>query len=365
MKRREFIRGATVGAAALGISPIAAVVAQSSERKPLPMLMKVGHQHDHTPATLRSLAAFGVNHICSGHPKIPNEWTVEGLVALKKQVESFGISLDAVPLPMSSSPLKKAEYPEILLAKDPERDRAIDAICNMIRSAGAAGIPLVKCNLTFLGVVRTGRVPGRGKASYSTFVYEQAKADEPLTEVGPINADVYWDRITYFLKRVVPVAEEAKVRIALHPQDPGLPKGTGYQGVDAVLSSVDGLKRFIDTVPSPYHGLNFCQGTISEMLAKPDQEIHDVIRYFGSRKKIFNVHFRNIKGGFLNFQETFPDNGDVNMPRALRTYREIGYDGMIMPDHVPLIEGDAESQKAFAYCFGYIQALLQVLAQEA
>ena len=365
MKRREFLKGATVGAAVLSTSPVATFAAQPSVKKPLPILMKVGHQHDHTPPTLRSLAAFGVTHICSGHLKDPDEWTVDGLVALKKNVESFGISLDAVPLPLSSSPLNKAEHPEILLAKDPERERAIDSVCGMIRNAGAAGIPLVKYNLTFLGVVRSGRVPGRGNASYSTFVYDQAKPESPLTEAGPVNADVYWDRITYFLKRVVPVAEEAKVRIALHPQDPGLPKGTGYQGVDAVLSSVDGLKRFVDTVPSPYHGLNFCQGTISEMLAKPDEEIHDVIRYFASRKKIFNVHFRNIKGGFLNFQETFPDNGDVNMPRVLKTYREVGFDGMIMPDHVPLIEGDAGGQKAFAYCFGYIQALFQLLAQEA
>jgi mannonate dehydratase len=365
MKRRDFIKSTTFGAAAIGILPLGVTETQAAGKKRFPMLMKVGHQHDHTPATLKTLAALGVNHICSGRLKSPDEWSVDSLAALKKQVESYGITLAAVPLPLSSSVLKKAEYPEILLAKDPDRDRAIASICEMIRNAGAAGIPLVKYNLTFLGVVRSGRVPGRGNASYSTFVYDQARPETALTEAGPINAEIYWDRITYFLKRVVPVAEEAKVRIALHPQDPGLPKGTGYQGVDAVLSSVDGLKRFIETVPSAYHGLNFCQGTISEMLLNPDQEIHEVIRYFGTRKKIFNVHFRNIKGGFLNFQETFPDNGDVNMPRALKTYREIGFDGMIMPDHVPVIEGDPESQKAYAFCFGYIQALLQVLAQEA
>jgi mannonate dehydratase len=101
------------------------------------------------------------------------------------------------------------------------------------------------------------------------------------------------------------------------------------------------------------------------MLEKPGVEIYDVIRYFGSRKKIFNVHFRNIKGGFLKFQETFPDDGDVDMIKALRLYKELDYDGMIMPDHVPHIEGDQGGRQGFAYAFGYVQALFQLVRSEA
>jgi mannonate dehydratase len=138
----------------------------------------------------------------------------------------------------------------------------------------------------------------------------------------------------------------------------------GYRGVACVLGNVEGLKRFVEIAPSPYHGLNFCQGSVAEMLKDPGKEIYDVIRYFGSRGKIFNVHFRNIKGGYLHFQETFPDDGDVDMLRALRVYKEVGYDGMIMPDHVPHIEGDAGGAQAFAYAFGYIQALIQLVNSE-
>ena len=87
-----------------------------------------------------------------------------------------------------------------------------------------------------------------------------------------------WERITYFLKRVVPVAEESKVRLCCHPHDPGMPPGKGFRGVHRVLGTVEGLKRFVDTVPSPYHGLNFCQGTVAEMLEEPGKEIYDVIR---------------------------------------------------------------------------------------
>jgi mannonate dehydratase len=181
---------------------------------------------------------------------------------------------------------------------------------------------------------------------------------------GEDRAEDYSQRITYFLKRVIPVAEEYKVRMACHPQDPGMPRGKGFQGVETVLGSVDGLKRFIAISPSPYHGLNFCQGTVSEMLARPGQEIFDVIRYFGSRGKIFNVHFRNIRGGFLRFQETFIDDGDVDMLKAMRVYREVGFDGMMMPDHVPAITGDARGAQAFAYTFGYIKALIAAVAAE-
>jgi mannonate dehydratase len=327
--------------------------------------MYVGHQHDHSPAALKFLAALGLEHICSGLPstRMDEHWSVAGLVALRKQVESFGLALDCVPLPLSSREITKAEYPEILLAKDPERERALDDICAMIRNAGAAGIPMVKYNLTFLGVVRTAPTPGRGGTALASFDYAQSDA-ATLTPAGEVSAEIYWDRIGYFLRRVVPVAEEARVKLALHPQDPGLPPGRSYRGVHAVLSTVDGLKRFVETQPSACHGLNFCQGTISEMLSKPTEEIHDVIRWFGTRGKIFNVHFRNIRGGLLKFQETLPDDGDVNMLHALRAYREIGYQGMIMPDHVPALEGDADHYKAFAFCFGYIQALLQVLREE-
>lgn len=328
--------------------------------------MKAGTQHDSADETLRVLAAFGVEHICSTLPsaKLDAAWSVEGLTRLRERVESHGIQLDVVPLPLSSNYITKYENPEILLGKSPERDREIDDICQMIRNAARAGIPALKYNLNILGVVRTEPTRGRGGCQYSTFVYEKARQEPALTEAGPVSEDAYWERITYFLKRVIPVAEEYKVRMACHPHDPGMPHDRGYRGVHTVLGSVDGLRRFVEIQESPYHGLNFCQGTVSEMLEDPGSEIFDVIRYFGNRRKIFNVHFRNIRGHVLNFQETFPDDGDVNMIQAMRVYKEVGYDGMIMPDHVPKIEGDAGGRQAFAFAFGYIQALIQMVGQE-
>jgi mannonate dehydratase len=373
MHRRMFMRlagmGVTTGVLGNSLSPTQlAIAGQQPRGKQLPRraLMKVATQHGSSDEVLRLLAAFGVNHICSTLPsaRMDERWSVEGLLKLKERVESFGITLDMVPLPLSSSYITKAENPHIMLAQSPQRDREIDDVCRMIRNTARAGITALKYNLSILGVVRTETTSGRGGATYSTFVYDRARQEPPLTEAGPVNADQYWERITYFLKRVIPVAEEHKVRMACHPHDPGMPRDKGYLGVHTVLGSVEGLKRFIDIVPSKYHGLNFCQGTISEMLKKPGEEIFNVIRYFGSRGKIFNVHFRNISGGFLNFRETFIDDGDVDMLNAMRVYKEVGYNGMIMPDHVPEIPGDVNRSQAFAYTFGYIKALIAAVDAE-
>jgi len=363
INRRDFARLAALAPVAHALTS-ADAGAQPSRAARSAATMYVGTQHGDSDAILRAMAGFGVNHICSRLPseRFDEKWSVDSLSRLRERVESFGITLDMVPLPMSSNEISRFELPNIMLGKSPERDREIDAVCEMIRNTARAGIPSLKYNMTFLGVVRTESTRGRGNATYSTFVYDKAKPKQPLTEAGVVDADMYWERITYFLTRVVPVAQEYKVKIACHPQDPGMPRGRGYQGVETVLGSVDGLKRFVSIAESPYHGLNFCQGTVSEMLEKPGEQIYDVIRWFGSRKKIFNVHFRNIRGGFLNFQETFIDDGDVDMLKAMRVYKEIGYDGMMMPDHVPKIEGDANDAQGFAFALGYIKALIAAVA---
>ena len=182
---------------------------------------------------------------------LDEHWSVEGLTRLRERVESHGIRLEMVPLPLSSAYITRSENPNIMLGKSPERDREIDDICQMIRNAARAGIPALKYNMTILGVVRTEPTPGRGGARYSTFVYDQAKQEPPLTEAGPVSAEAAWERITYFLKRVIPVAEEYKVRMACHPHDPGMPRGQGFRGVHRVLGSVDGLKRFIEISAQP------------------------------------------------------------------------------------------------------------------
>lgn len=329
--------------------------------------MKLGCQSAPTSDThLKYLARYGVRNIC-GYPQTDGKLyaTVNELSEMLELAASNRISVDCIAPPfLASSHIDRKAHPAIMLAESPERDRDIESLQLLIRNCARAGVPSIKYNMSILGVLRIGRTPGRGDAMYSTWKLQEAHSDSPLTRAGQVSADAFWERITYFLDRVIPVANEYKIRMACHPHDPGVPP-EGYQGVVRVLGTVDGLKKFVAIKESPYHGLNFCQGTISEMLEDPGREIFGVIRYFGSRQKIFNVHLRNIRGHRDDFVEVYPDEGDVNFVEAIKVYKEIGYPYMLMPDHVPLAANDPGGLQSFAYCYGYIRALIQAVDQMA
>jgi len=295
----------------------------------------------------------------SDPPGRPDDWDLDALRRHKDHVESFGLSLDMVQLPISSGPLEAEDRPHILIAKDLEWQREIDNLRGLIERLAVAGIPAAKYNLSVLGVPRTAPETGRGGSRNKAFRWSQADPNASPTPAGAISEEENWERIDRFLAAVVPIATAARVRLACHPHDPYTP--AGWRGLTRVLGTVDGLKRFVMMHESPYHGLNFCQGTVAAMLDDPGRQIFDVIRWFGQRGKLFNVHFRNIRGRRLDFVETFPDEGDMDMARSLATYREVGYQYMLMPDHVPRIAGRDPSGVAFAYCYGYIQGLLDAL----
>ena len=310
-------------------------------------------------------ARYGVRNVCAYPDTADGRLyaTVEELKRLRGLAEKYGISVDCVAPPfLTSSHIDSEKHPAIMLAHSPERDRDIESLQTLIKNCAQAGLPSIKYNMSILGVVRTGRSPGRGDASYSTWKLAESHPNPPLTRAGRVDADMFWERITYFLERVIPVANEYKIRMACHPHDPGMPP-EGYQGVDRVLGTVDGLKKFVAIKESPYHGLNFCQGTVSEMLNDPGKEILDAIRYFGSRNKIFNVHFRNIRGRRNDFVEVFPDEGDVDFVQAIQVYKEVGYPYLLMPDHVPVAANDPNGLQSFAFAYGYIRALIQAVDQ--
>jgi len=363
VNRREFVTSSAALAALAGGS--AAVVEGASTKR---ALMKLGCQS--APSNekhFQYFARYGVRNVC-GYPEITDGRlyaTVEELNRLREMGDRHKISIDCIAPPfLESSHIDREKHPAIMLAQSPERDRDIEALQTLIRNCSAAGIPSIKYNMSILGVLRTGRSPGRGDATYSTWRLRDAKPSPALTRAGRVDADAAWERITYFLERVMPVAEEYKIRMACHPHDPGVPPN-GYQGVVRVLGTMDGLKKFISIKESPYHGLNFCQGTVAEMLRRPGEEIFDVIRYFGSRQKIFNVHFRNIRGHRDDFVEVYPDEGDIDFVKAIQVYKEVGYSYMMMPDHVPEAPDDPQGLQSFAFCYGYIRGLIQAADQRA
>jgi mannonate dehydratase len=305
-----------------------------------------------------------VNHIC-GYPPDPGErgaWTPEDLERTRDLCEKHGITMEMVALPfLTSSHIDHERKGAIMLGKSPERDRDIENIQKNIAACAKAGIPAFKYNMSLLGVLRTGTTPGRGGSRYSTWRLADAREDPPLTRAGKVTADMAWERITYFLDRVIPVCNEYKVRAACHPHDPGVPP-QGFRGVVRVLGTPEGLRRFVSIQESPYHGLNLCLGTTAEMLQDPRREIHDIIHEFGRRKKIFNIHFRNIRGKRDGFQEVFADEGDMDMLQVALTLHEVGYEYMLMPDHVPGHRDDPSGLQAFAFAYGHIIGTLQAVA---
>jgi mannonate dehydratase len=362
--RRQFISSA--GAAGVALTSSLTPNRASADTPTKRATFKLGCQSAPTNDThLRYLARYGVRNIC-GYPEIADGRlyaTVDELSRMRDLAEKNGITIDCVVPPfLASSHIDREKHPAIMLAQSPERDRDIESMQTLIKNCAQVGLPSIKYNMSILGVLRVGRTPGRGDATYSTWKLAEAHPDPPLTRAGHVDADMFWERITYYLDHVIPTANEYKIRMACHPHDPGVPP-EGYQGVDRVLGTVDGLKKFIGIRESPYHGLNFCQGTVSEMLQDPGQQIYDVIRYFGSRQKIFNVHFRNIRGHRDDFVEVYPDEGDIDFVKAIRVYKEIGYPYMLMPDHVPVAPGDPRGLQSFAFCYGYFRARIQSVEQ--
>jgi mannonate dehydratase len=284
------------------------------------------------------------------------------LANLRSWVESYGLKLESVGLLPWTWTYK-------WMLGLPGRDEQIENCQKTIRNMGAAGIPAFIYNMHVIRFYRTSRhTPGRGGALATSFEMERAK-DAPLMAGGPgietglipltyrkpVSDDEMWANLTYFLKAVIPVAEKAGVKIALHPDDPPIPS---IGGVARIVRSPEAYRRVIEIVPSDYNGVCFCQGCFSEMAA----DVLAEIRYFGSRKKIFFVHFRNIRGHANDFCETFPDDGQMDMLAAMRAYHEVGFDGPMSPDHAMHIVGDTEwGHRYWAYAVGYMKGLMQAV----
>ena len=326
--------------------------------------MYIGSQYGaQTDAEMQVLSQLGIKNVDQTPTHSWKDWTTDMLKGMKEQWAQHDISMEMIHIPLGSRSAYDNEAGAIFLKASDARDRQIDWMKETVRMAGEAGVRGLNYNITILGHLRTPSKTGRGGATVSTFELDKLAQSLGPFKDGPADEDEMWERIDHWLQEIIPVAEEYKVQMACHPSDPGIGVGNTYQGVARPLGMVEGFKKLIELYDSPYNGLNFCQGCMSEALENPAEEIFDVIRYFGERKKIFNVHFRNIKGGLGNFVEVFPDEGDINMIKALKVYQDVGYEYMIMPDHVPGIGGPESGKVGFAYTYGYIHAALQAVKE--
>ena len=301
----------------------------------------------------------GVEHaVCHGNLQaIPGRleeeqpWSLSSLRRWKEGYESIGVELSVIEGRPAMDKIKLAL---------PGRDEEIEVICRMLRNMGELGIP-VWCSMfsTILGVVRTDRnLPSRAGARVSGFKLSQVEVGP--TEHGVVSEEELWDNLQYFLERVVPVAEEADVKMAMHPDDPPL---SPIRGVARIMSSIDNYQRLVDMVPSPMNGIGLCQGNFALMT----DDLPGAIRHFGDQGKIHFVHFRDVRGTATDFKETFHDDGQTDLVKCLRAYREVGYEGVLRPDHYPIMGDDAyddEYLSARVFAVGYVKGLREAAYAE-
>ena len=280
-------------------------------------------------------------------------WEVADLVALKKLVESGGLGLFG----LWHTPFSR--WDKIILGL-PGRDRQIENWNVSLRNIGKVGIPILQYNWVIDAAAwlanwrTTDKTIGRGGAHYVSFDYEVAK-EVPTTEFGILTEDELWDNLTYFLKAVIPVAEEAGVKMAMHPADPQVPS---LAGIARIVRSSEAYDRMFDVVKSDSNSMVLCLGCFSQMMDADG--VYKAIYHFAAGKKIGYVHFRTVSGTWEKFDEVYPDEGKLDMLRCIQILRDGVYKDIIIPDHTPHGAGDTEyGHRGYAFAIGYMKGLLQ------
>ncbi|HLV34983.1 MAG TPA: mannonate dehydratase [Spirillospora sp.] len=334
------------------------------------MRVAIGQYHSATDDYLtfaRQLGVGGVQfNIQRATQDLPDDlgyWRLEDLKRLRQRVNDFGLELEAI------ENVPRHFYLKAMLGL-PGRDAQIENYQKIVRHMGEAGIPILGIHWMPNSVWRTPMAAGRGGVRVTAFDMALAEAGQVTNGVVVVaeaegrtfSAEQMWDNYLYFMERVMPVAEEAGVKIALHPDDPPVPE---LGGIARIFSGPEGFKKAIELVPSPNHGLDFCMGCFSEMYyADRDsgEGVLDAIRYFGSRGRIFYVHFRDVQGCVPKFQECFLGEGNVDVVEAIRTLKEVGFTGFIIDDHVPHMLDDSQwNHRGRAWSTGYIMALVEAV----
>ena len=253
-----------------------------------------------------------------------------------------------------------------IILKDPsDQDRKLDQICENVRKAAQVDVHIISYHWTMIPIRRNGTAPGRGDSVYSTFKLENDWKNLPVGIAGPVSYNEYWERIEKFLKRVIPVCAEYKVAMANHPYDPpGLPYG--YEGAENFDSPsiYTAYKKYEQMVDSPWNGFQMDLGVIGEGSTDVNKTEPPLVQYMAERGKIKQVHMRNIKGGLNNFQEVYPDEGVIDFFKIMRIFRDTGYEGSFLPDHMPASPGDPGKLQAYAFGYGYIHALINSVNSE-
>ncbi len=293
-------------------------------------------------------------------------WTVEELLAIKAQLARHGLIFEAI------ENFDPAQWYDILL-DGPKRAEQLAGLKQLIRNVGKAGVPIYGYNFSLAGVAGRLNLTTRGGAEAVgldgadsellkkpipngmvwNMVYDP---DAPRGFIPPIDSEELWRRYSAFLKEIIPVAQEAGVAMAAHPDDPPLPT---VRGQPRLVFRHHLYQRLLDIVPSPNNKLEFCVGTLAEM---QDDDLYGCIEKYS--RHVGYVHMRNVRGKVPHYCETFIDDGDVDVTRVLQILHHNGFDGVVIPDHAPKMTCDAPWYAGMAYAMGYLRATMQAVTKE-
>ena len=305
-------------------------------------------------AALRQVKQIGVNHVLSGGPHMP--WTEEELQPIVSTLKKGGLSLGNLMI---------GGFPNTLYGKA-GRDEEIEKFKQSLRTAGKVGLPVVEYNFyAHRAIEGYYEQTGRGGAGLTAFSYDRVKNLPALPQEGVHSLDEMWKNISYFLKAVIPTAEQSNVRLALHPNDPPVPLS---RGSGQIMSTLEGWKHLIEIVNSPSNGITFDCGVTRELGHDPVE----VCRYFGKKDRINHVHFRNVKvrKPYEDYTEVFIDEGENDMFAVMRELVAVKYPRLIYPEHERALDVDRErgihnqypgggGYTGMVYDIAYARAMLQ------
>jgi mannonate dehydratase len=292
-------------------------------------------------------------------------WSFEELNKLRLAVEEEGLQLEAL------ENFDPAHWYDVLL-DGPKKQEQMENVKTLIRNLGRAGIPVMGYNFSLAGVA--GRVKGPFARGGAESVGMDGPEDTPMPNgmvwnmVVDSNADEgnvpfatseeLWRRLEFFLEEILPVAEEAGVKMAAHPDDPPC---ESVRAQPRLVYQPHLYQKLLDLNPNPANTLEFCIGSLAEMT---EGDIYQVVETYSAQEKIAYVHFRNVRGKVPFYKETFIDEGDVDMIRVLRIFQKNNYSGVLIPDHTPQMTCDAPWHAGMAYALGYLKAAIQMLENE-
>ena len=292
-------------------------------------------------------------------------WSVDGLIRIRREMEEHGLTWEAI------ENFDPSHWHDILL-DGPRKAKQLEKIKQIIRNVGEAGIPVIGYNFSIAGVWGWSRGPvARGGAVSVRFNSDEIDVDTPIPrgmvwnmvydptqgdeDLPPVSEEEIWQRLEEFLKEVVPVAEEAGVRLAAHPDDPPM---ESLRRAARLVNQPWKYKKLVSLVESPANGLEYCLGSVQEMR---EGDLYESLEHHVARDDIGYIHFRNVKGKVPDYHEVFVDEGDIDMRRVIEILKKHDYRGTLIPDHTPEMSCDAPWHSGKAYALGYMKGLIDGL----